>query len=332
MFLWKKKPFQLLQIIALFLLAMCSKESEKVVEFEPLGFKPINAFTQNAQLGRGVNLGNALEAPKEGDWGVVLRDRYFNLIKNAGFNTVRIPIRWSAHALEGMPFTIDNLFFYRVDWAVEQALKNGLNAIINMHHYDGIMSDPNAHKKRFLALWKQIAEHYKNYSANLVFEILNEPHDNLKSSLWNELAAETIDTIRLSNPERNLIVGPADWNGIGALPGLKLPAEDEHLIVTVHYYNPFHFTHQGAGWVDGSDKWLGTTWRGTQSERKAVNTDLDQAASWAAANNRPILLGEFGAYSKADIVSRALWTDFVARQCEVRKIPEISGMKKFCRH
>lgn len=83
-------------------------------------------------------------------------------------------------------------------------------------------------------------------------------------------------------------------------------------------YNPFYFTHQGAEWVPGSNAWLGTTWQGTSSEEKAVIRDLDAAATWARRNNRPVYLGEFGAYSKADMDSRALWTGFVARQAEER--------------
>jgi len=50
-----------------------------------------------AKLGRGINLGNALEAPKEGEWGVQLKAEYFPAIKKAGFATVRLPVRWSAH-------------------------------------------------------------------------------------------------------------------------------------------------------------------------------------------------------------------------------------------
>ena len=130
--------------------------------------------------------------------------------------------------------------------------------------------------------------------------------------------AEAINTIRETNPDRNIIVGPGNWNAINALRQLELPAEEQQIIVTVHYYNPFHFTHQGAEWVSGSKAWLGTKWRGTPSEEKAVINDLDLAARWGEVNNRPIYLGEFGAYSKADMDSRGLWTAFVARQVEER--------------
>lgn len=275
-------------------------------------------FIQNTRLGRGVNLGNALEAPYEGAWGLVLREEYFRLIREAGFHSVRIPIRWSAHAAEKEPYTIDPRFFERVDWAINQALSQGLLVVINIHHFGELMASPQGQRERFLALWKQIAEHYQNYPPELLFELLNEPSEQLTAAIWNELLRDALRVIRASNPNRNVIVGPVQWNNIHALPSLKLPPEDRHLIVTVHYYEPFQFTHQGAEWVAGARAWLGTTWQGTEAEKRAIEADFDLAAAWAKREGRPLYLGEFGAYSTADMDSRARWTGFVARQAEAR--------------
>jgi endoglucanase len=85
----------------------------------------------------------------------------------------------------------------------------------------------------------------------------------------------------------------------------------------LHYYNPFEFTHQGAEWVDGSSEWLGTTWSNTPSQREAIINDFDAALSWATNNNRPINVGEFGAYSRADMNSRYLWTYFITSLSEL---------------
>jgi endoglucanase len=318
----KRKAFKMMILLSLLAVSVggCSKGVPGLVsEPSPIP-KVADPFEQNRRLGRGVNLGDALEAPQEGQWGVTLREEYFQLIKDAGFDAVRIPIRWSAHAAMTAPYTIDASFFERVDWAVDQAFSRGLLVVVNVHHYEEIMQDPQEHRERFLALWEQIAEHYRAYPDDLLFEVLNEPSGALTSDVWNPLLEEAIATIRRTNPRRNVVVGPADWNSIGALRSLELPADDRHIIVTVHYYSPFQFTHQGAEWVSGSDAWLGTTWRGTSAERQAVVDDLDHAAAWAEANGRPILLGEFGAYSKADVDSRALWTDFVARQAESRSM------------
>jgi endoglucanase len=272
-------------------------------------------------LGRGVNLGNMLEAPREGEWGVRVKDEYFPLIQSAGFDAVRIPVRWSAHADQQAPYTIDPAFFDRVEHVVRQALAHRLRAVLNMHHYEQIFQRPDEHAARFLAMWKQIAQRFQDSPEALYFELLNEPHDQLDADRWNKLAAQALAVVRQTNPTRKVVIGPADWNSVNALDSLVLPADDPNVIGTFHYYLPFQFTHQGAGWVGANaDRWLGTTWTGTPVERQAVISDLDKALAWSVKHQRPIYLGEFGAYSKADMQSRARWTRFVADQAAERKI------------
>lgn len=99
---------------------------------------------------------------------------------------------------------------------------------------------------------------------------------------------------------------------------LDLPANDAHIIATFHYYQPFQFTHQGASWEKDGLSWLGTTWNGTDAKKKAITDAFDSVAAWSKAHNRPILLGEFGSYFKADKDSRIRWMEFVAREAEAR--------------
>jgi endoglucanase len=301
-------------IILLISAISCSTENPVDPLVPPSGQGTV--FDQNKLLGRGINLGNALEAPNEGEWGVTLKAEYFTIIKNAGFNSVRIPIKWSAHALTNPPYTISSTFFSRVDWAIDQALKNNLAVIINIHHYDEIMVSPQLHKERFLLIWEQIASRYKNHSYKVFFEILNEPHSNLTPALWNVFMIEAVHKIRESNPNRTILIGLADWGGIGSLNQLVLPANENNVILTFHYYNPFQFTHQGAEWVNGSNAWLGTSWNGTQSEKNSIINEFNYIVLWAASRNIPVNLGEFGAYSKADIDSRVRWTSFMAELCK----------------
>jgi endoglucanase len=276
-------------------------------------------FERNQRLGRGVNLGNALEAPKEGDWGITLEEADFKLIHEAGFNSVRVPIRWSAHAVQEAPYTIDADFFSRIDWVIQQAFANELAVVINMHHYDELYAAPDKHTERLLGMWQQIAQHYQQQPADLYFEPLNEPN-NMSADVWNDLLSKAVATIRATNPMRPIIIGPVDWNSLQRLNVLKLPADDNNLIVTFHYYQPFQFTHQGAEWAQGSDAWMGTKWEGTTSERDSVDHDLDIAATWGQDNQRPIFMGEFGAYSKADMDSRVRWTAYLARRAEARQM------------
>jgi endoglucanase len=306
----------------LFLTALtfgCKDSDNPVKNDYTRNFKPADPFEQTGRLAPGINFGNALEAPNEGDWGMVIQWEYFSLLKAAGFHSIRIPIRWSAHALELPPYTVDASFFNRIDWVVSKTLENGMLAVINMHHYEEIFEDPEGQKERFKNIWAQIAEHYRDYSADLLFEILNEPHDKINvTRVWNAYFPEILDTIRVSNPARNVIIGPGSWNSVYEIPNLVLPEDDAHLIATFHYYEPFQFTHQGAEWVSGSESWLGTTWTSTVSQRNKVESDFEKAAVWSRNQQRPVYLGEFGAYSRADQTSRVLWTDFIARQAEAR--------------
>jgi endoglucanase len=277
-----------------------------------------DVFALNKALGRGINFGNALEAPKEGEWGLKIEAGYFKIIKDAGFQTVRVPVKWSAHAANDAPYTIDAEFARRIDWVLDQAEANKLNVILNVHHYDEMDREPDKHLPRLAALWEQIARRYKDRPATLVFELLNEPHDKLIDQKWNEAIPPLLKAVRATNPTRAVIVGPPFWNAIWALPKLKLP-DDPNLILTVHYYDPYKFTHQGAPWGGADVKNLsGIKWTGTEAEVKELRKALDQAADWAKKNNRPVFLGEFGAFEKADLASRARWTTAVVKEAEAR--------------
>jgi hypothetical protein len=111
-------------------------------------------------------------------------------------------------------------------------------------------------------------------------------------------------------------VGTAEYGGLGGLPKLQLP-DDNRLILTVHYYNPFSFTHQGAEWTGGeAGQWLGTKWMDTESERLTIQSEFAAAIQYSNDHNIPVHVGEFGAYSKADLASRVRWTTYLARYFE----------------
>jgi endoglucanase len=269
----------------------------------------------NKSLGRGINLGNALEAPREGAWGVMLKAEYFKVIHDAGFNTIRLPVNWSAHAGKDAPYTLEDKFAQRINWAIDQALDNKLNIIFNVHHYDEMGVDPEKHLPRLLAIWEQIADRYKDRPPNVVFELLNEPRDKLTPEKWNEIIPKLLAVVRKTNPTRPVIIGPALWNGIRGLDKLELP-DDKNLILTVHYYDPFEFTHQGASWAKDSAKWKGRKWTGTEAETAAIRKSFTKAADWAKKRKLPVFLGEFGAYQEADMESRARWTGCIVAEAE----------------
>ncbi len=271
----------------------------------------------NEKLGRGLNLGNTFESPRENNWGFSMNERYIRIIAEQGFSHLRIPIRWNDYASENPPYTIEPWFLDTITKVVDATLDNGMYAMINMHHYDDFNDNPDSeHRTRFLAIWKQISEAFREYPDSLLFEFLNEPHQLMVSSKWNEIYQQTLDTVRIDNPTRICVVGPPDWNGVGSVDKLEWTA-DTNMILTVHYYNPFNFTHQGASWVGTqSQDWLGTTWDSTASERQTVINEFSKVRAYSELHNVPVHVGEFGAYSAADNASRARWTAYCARTFE----------------
>lgn len=107
----------------------------------------------NLPVGKCINFSDTLEAPTEGAWGPRVGEDDFAIIKAAGFQTVRIPVRWSAHALETPPYTIDPAFLARVHHIVSLATAAGLNVILNIHHFNDLDSAPEANTARFAGLW-----------------------------------------------------------------------------------------------------------------------------------------------------------------------------------
>ena len=145
------------------------------------------AFEMNARLGKGINMGNAFEAPSETEWGNPWDPEYFKIISELGFNHVRLPVRWEPEerSMATSPYTINPLFLERIQQVVDTALRYNLHIVINMHHHEALFENPAAQKDRFLSQWYQIADHFKDYPDSLLFEVLNEPHGNPTPELWN---------------------------------------------------------------------------------------------------------------------------------------------------
>lgn len=268
---------------------------------------------------RCVNLGNDLEVPVDADWGQRANTpEDLVRIKEAGFDTVRIPVRWDDYASNQEPHTIDPAMFARVDALVEPALAMGLNVILNVHHFEEVMENPRAYARKFRDLWRQIATHYADAPDDLWFETLNEPTGELKGELMRNYQRLAVATIRESNPDRIVILMGEDWSSIRSL-GSNIEAPDNNIVYSFHYYDPFDFTHQQATWL-GENMPRGRRGWGSTDDRAALTRDADTAKAFAEATGHPVFLGEIGVNGPVRNADRVRYMSAVAEQMSERDV------------
>lgn len=265
-----------------------------------------------------INIGNALDAPKNQPWDVKMKFEYFDAIQDAGFDSVRIPVRFSDYAKNSENYILEEDFMKELDSYVNYAINKGLVVILDFHHFTEIMDEPEKYKKCFFSVWSQLGERYKDYSNKLVFELLNEPRHNLKGDIWNGLIDGAVKEIRKTNKDRTIIVGPDSDYSIYRLEALSLP-KDKNIVVSFHYYEPSDFAFQGNVDIEGDFKNLkNISWNGSNEEMEYLKSRFEIAEKWADTNNVEIFLGEFGASKTVPAESRKLWTEAVRKEAERR--------------
>lgn len=278
------------------------------------------------ELGRGINLGNMLEAPQEGDWGLRVEPEYIRITTSV-FSNVRVPVRWSNHAAPTADATLDEKFARRVDQVIDALLARNVYVVLDLHHYGQLVGaqlvreqevDPSVVQIRLVNMWRQIAQRYRDRSPKLIFELLNEPFGRLDADTWNALAARTLAAVRESNPDRPVLIGPVEWNSPVALKSLKMPP-DRNLIASIHVYDPFEFTHQGVPYLGRSIPTGIVCCNGRQ--KGEIVKVLDTARAWSIKTGYPLYMTEFGANEKADMESRVEFTRFLRDEAEKRGIP-----------
>jgi endoglucanase len=304
---------------------------------KPLAGRDSPAYRAARLFRHGVNLGNYLEVPPGQNWSVDVSAGEFAVMYREGFDHVRVPVGWQFYTGPAPDYALSPEIFSRADFVVTNALANHLAVIINVHGFDSFMTNPAGQADKLLAVWRQVAAHYAKYPDALAFEVLNEPHGTATTEVMNPIYTRAIAEIRKTNPHRTLFVEPGDWGQIGELKNLVLPADDDNLIVSVHCYDPFYFTQQGATWAGPDTKTTGIRFPGpptvplvpdpslklnrwvldwisnyntlpaekNPSSPMAFEGKIRLAREWSDYYGRPVHVGEFGCYTRADPESRA---------------------------
>ena len=335
-------------ITAAFLLSSCSSGDSGLNKAEDEGGSELNrvkvdyskARALNQKLGRGINMGNSWESTGSGaspdcGWGNCLKDEDLQIVKAAGFNSVRIPVRWEQDV--DITNTIDAVRLAGVKEDITLAISLGMPVIVNFHHHEGmnsaavnVDSDPETFQEelqKHAAMWAQVAAGLNDFPDDMiVFEIMNEPHDIKKASTVNEIMLAGYNAIRSVTQTKVIMFEANGYSKFANIKQLDLP-QDGNIIVSGHYYEPYGYTHQGTAamypcgtGLTGSDlSKIAKDFKAYVDSANAYFPDVD------GVHGVPLNLGEFGAVGRTGSkcgeeapseASRAQWTDYVIKAAE----------------
>ncbi|MCK9181542.1 MAG: glycoside hydrolase family 5 protein [Fibrobacteraceae bacterium] len=283
----------------------------------------------NTLLGKGINFGNSWDSGTntadtstvrnylDDDWNNAIQDEWFQIAKKAGFTSIRLPVRWNQTALNEPPYTLQAERVAGVKEDVRLANSLGMPVIINMHHYLELYEYPVQQMPKFCAMWRQIAEEFKDFSNDsLVFEILNESR-GYSDNYLNELIDSAYHIIRASNPGRTIMINPGNWGHFEGMEKIKLPSDaDGNIIISGHYYEPYKYTHQGAS----ADYACGVVWDSTNKEAlTSIVSDFKSFVAMAKTNfpgkngtHIPLNMGEFGASNDCSQITNANRASYIS--------------------
>lgn len=307
-----------------------------------------NSFPIWAQpsFNKGVNLTNWFQSssPREIQFTKFTR-KDLERIKSLGCDVIRLPINLHAMTAGEPDHILDPLFFTFLDQVVTWAEELEIHLILDNHTFDpAIPTSPDV-ETILVKVWTQMADHYKNRSGYILYEVLNEPH-GISDIAWIDIQQTVIDAIRTKDSDHFIIVGAANWNSYQNLDELPVYS-DPKLIYTFHFYDPFIFTHQGASWIDPSmvalqgvpfpydaadmpatPPSLTGTWvedaidnysmEGTVSKVKSL---IDIAVNFRNTRNVPVFCGELGVImTNCDNADRVFWYETVRKHLEENDI------------
>ena len=286
-----------------------------------------------ARMAPGWNLGNTMEAGNNANnftnKGGLNAETYWqdtkttqsviDYVKAQGFRSIRIPCAWvMGHLSDAATYTIDAQWMARVKEIVDYSLNAGLYVVINQHWDGGWLENNIADKSKMAvnktileAIWKQIANAFKDYDERLLFAGLNEPNAENQAATDNLLEYEQtfIDVVRQTggnNEKRVLIVQGPSTNIDHTCNYMKTLPDDpakQRLMVEVHYYAPWQFwgMEHDESWGKVFYYWgagnhvSGSQHNATWGEESYVEEELEKMKKQFGDKGIPVYIGEFGA-------------------------------------
>ncbi|MBE6867651.1 MAG: glycoside hydrolase family 5 protein [Ruminococcus albus] len=312
-----------------------------------------------SQMKIGWNLGNTLDAHNSKvpsgsapekyatQWGMPAPNaRQFQAVKEAGFNTVRIPVTWYEHLeQDGNGYHVNDTWMNYVKQTVDYAIDRDMFVILNIHHENFInvsQFNDNTYYQAELkmkGIWSDVAETFANYDQHLIFEGMNEPRQTGNSAVsewgngsgdngytWNyinKLNATFVNTVRNQGSSQNrerllMLPGYCASNDQTAISNIAIPNNAGNVALSVHAYTPYYFTMATDSKANhsfpGQSGW-GADYEGEISNMFNYLGDLQRQ------KNAPVIIGEFSASDFGNTNDRIAWAKYYLGRAKEQGIP-----------
>lgn len=258
-----------------------------------------------AKVGVSLPIGRCMNVEYDDKWRRAVSDADYTWFRKSGFDTIRLPVRFSANTATTAPYTINAAYLKAIRHVTDVATAAGLNIIIDLHAYTELWADPVGEKPRLFAIWRQIAEAFKDTGTNVYFELLNEPQPPYTNAQLTALYNELIPVIRQTNPTRPVIV--SGLYSKGTLETTFTMPNDPYVMPTFHTYEPTTFTFQGFTYITPMVP-VGASF-GSAADYQALSAQLDRVKAFMNRTGTVPLVGEFGAYEEIPVDQRVAYTD-----------------------
>lgn len=248
-------------------------------------------------------------------WGnPVVTKKLIKAVKKAGFNAVRIPVRWQCHITNPDAMSVSKTWMARIKEVVDWCLAEDLKVIINTHHDKWLEGRPYSKYKeencqKLALLWMNIATAFKDYDYRLAFAGTNEVHvrdnwgkpepENLEvQNAYNQIFVDIVRATGGNNLKRHLIVQTyvcnPDFgihNGEFIIPTDMEGNGNDYMSVEFHYYTPWDYAGECKYYYWGNPyKEFGAS----ESDEKTMGDFFNLVSDTWASKGLGVVIGEWG--------------------------------------
>ena len=187
-----------------------------------------------------------------------------------------------------------------------------------------------AAQDQFIDLWMDLSSALHEYPTDKVaYELMNEPVADDPAD-WNKVLARAFAAVREREPQRTMVIGSNRWQSADTFDELVVP-DDDHIILSFHFYEPFLLTHDAAPWtafknytgpvhypgvilsqaefdaLTEDQQAIASDWVGREFNRQILLSMMEKPLRRAKELNLPLYCGEYGVYMAAPMPDRLRW-------------------------